>query len=100
MIDLAHRPILRSTLGAAVLCVTCLLCVRAASAQNTPAQNPPSHDSVANSQNAMQTMDGGVGPCAVILTVTSDSKPVFAANVKVHIEYGFAGIRRLDLEAY
>jgi hypothetical protein len=30
----------------------------------------------------------------------ADSKPVVAADVKVHIEYGFAGIRRLDLEAY
>lgn len=27
-------------------------------------------------------------------------KPVAAADVKVHISYGFAGIRRLDLEAY
>ena len=77
------------------MCLACLLCARAASSQN-----PPSSGSAANSQSAMQTMDGGVGPCAVILTVTSDSKPVFAANVKVHIEYGFAGIRRLDLEAY
>jgi hypothetical protein len=48
----------------------------------------------------MQSIDGGVGPCSVIFTVRADSKPVVAADVKVHIEYGFAGIRRLDLEAY
>ena len=47
-----------------------------------------------------QSIDGGAGPCSVSLTVTADSKPVVAADVKVHIEYGFAGIRRLDLEAY
>jgi hypothetical protein len=32
--------------------------------------------------------------------VTSDGKPAVAANVKVHIVYGFGGIRKLDLEAY
>jgi hypothetical protein len=45
-------------------------------------------------------MDGGAGPCSVELTVTKDGKPVAAASVKVHIAYGFAGVRRLDLEAY
>jgi hypothetical protein len=34
------------------------------------------------------------------LTVTADGKPVNAADVKVHIEYGFGGFHRLDLEAY
>jgi len=45
-------------------------------------------------------MDGGAGPCSLDVTVTNDGKPVAAADVKVHISYGFAGIRRLDLEAY
>ena len=45
-------------------------------------------------------MDGGAGPCSLDLTVTdTDAKPVYAATIKVHIAYGFAGIRRLDLEA-
>lgn len=45
-------------------------------------------------------MDGGAGPCSLELTVTdTDAKPVYAATIKVHIAYGFAGIRRLDLEA-
>jgi hypothetical protein len=45
-------------------------------------------------------MDGGAGPCSMELTVTdADAKPVYAATLKVHIAYGFAGIRRLDLEA-
>ena len=64
------------------------------------AQNAPSTDRSANSQTTVQSIDGAAGPCAVTLTVTADSKPVVAADVKVHIEYGFAGIRRLDLEAY
>jgi hypothetical protein len=45
-------------------------------------------------------MDGGAGPCSLDLSVTNDGKPVTAADVKVHISYGFAGVRRLDLEAY
>lgn len=45
-------------------------------------------------------MDGGAGPCSLDLTVTTaDGKPVYAVTVKVHIRYGFLGLRRLDLEA-
>lgn len=45
-------------------------------------------------------MDGGAGSCSLELTVTaSDNQPVYGATVKVHIAYGFAGLRRLDLEA-
>ncbi len=45
-------------------------------------------------------MDGSAGPCSLDLTVTgTDAKPAYAAIIKVHIAYGFAGIRRLDLEA-
>lgn len=59
--------------------------------------------SQAPSQPAQQVpvMDGGAGPCSLLLTVRApDTKPVLGANVKVHIAYGFAGIRKLDLEAY
>jgi hypothetical protein len=45
-------------------------------------------------------MDGEAGPCSVAFTVTDvKGAPVYAARIKVHIEYGFAGVRRLDLEA-
>jgi hypothetical protein len=45
-------------------------------------------------------MDGEAGPCSVAFTVT-DAKgvPVYDARIRVHIAYGFAGVRRLDLEA-
>lgn len=45
-------------------------------------------------------MDGAAGRCSILLTVTANGKPVNAADVKVHIEYGFGGFHRLDLEAY
>jgi hypothetical protein len=45
-------------------------------------------------------IQGGAGPCSLELTVVgTDGKPVYAATVKVHIAYGFGGMRRLDLEA-
>ena len=45
-------------------------------------------------------MDGEAGPCSVAFTVT-DAKgvPVYDVRIKVHIAYGFAGVRKLDLEA-
>src|SRR5579862_8419606 len=45
-------------------------------------------------------MDGQAGPCSVSFTVTDASgAPVYDAKINVHIEYGFAGVRRLDLQA-
>src|ERR1700724_1487967 len=45
-------------------------------------------------------IQGGAGPCSLELSVMgADGKPVYAATVKVHIKYGFGGMRRLDLEA-
>ena len=80
--------------------LACLVLAFAAWGASHPraGQNASKTDHVSNSP--AQSIDGGAGPCAVTLTVTSDSKPVVAADVKVHVEYGFAGIRRLDLEAY
>jgi hypothetical protein len=45
-------------------------------------------------------IQGGAGPCSIELTIMgADGEPVYAATVKVHIQYGFGGMRRLDLEA-
>jgi hypothetical protein len=63
-------------------------------------QSPPAANSSAPPAQETPIMDGGAGPCSLELTVTADGKPIYAANIKVHIVYGFAGIRRLDLEAY
>ena len=87
---------MRSKLSVVVLPFTiAMFWTHAALAQQSAAPNRGS-----NLQSAVQSIDGGVGPCAVTFTVLANSKPVVAADVKVHIEYGFAGIRRLDLEAY
>jgi len=56
------------------------------------AQTPDPHQ--------VPVMDGEAGPCSVAFTVT-DAKgaPVYDARIRVHIAYGFAGVRKLDLEA-
>jgi hypothetical protein len=52
------------------------------------------------SNEQVPVIQGGAGPCSLELTVRgADGKPVYAATVKVHIKYGFGGMRRLDLEA-
>src|SRR5215472_584051 len=54
----------------------------------------------AASAEKVPIMDGEAGSCSLELTVSGpDGKPVYAAIIKVHIAYGFGGIRRLDLEA-
>jgi hypothetical protein len=54
----------------------------------------------AQSSEKVPVIDGNAGPCSVELTVLgADGKPAYAATVKVHIKYGFGGMRRLDLEA-
>lgn len=45
-------------------------------------------------------IDGAAGPCSLALTIFgTDDKPVYDATVKVHIAYGFGGVRKLDLQA-
>jgi hypothetical protein len=52
------------------------------------------------SSEQVPVIQGDAGPCSLELTVRgADGKPIYAATVKVHIKYGFGGMRRLDLEA-
>jgi len=55
------------------------------------AQTPDPH--------SIPAVDAGIGPCTADFTITdTDNKPLYAAKVKVHIAYGFASARKLDLE--
>jgi|SRR5579863_2071671 len=60
----------------------------------------PAHAQQTPDPHQVPVMDGEAGPCSVGFTVT-DAKgaPVYDARIRVHIAYGFAGVRRLDLEA-
>jgi len=53
-----------------------------------------------SSTQKVPVIDAGLGSCALDLTImTQDGKPAAAADVKVHIAYGFGGFHKLDLEA-
>jgi hypothetical protein len=55
------------------------------------AQTPDPH--------SIPAVDAGVSTCSADFTVTDvDKKPVYAAKIKVHIAYGFASMRKIDLE--
>ena len=42
-----------------------------------------------------------MGTCSALITVTgSGSKPIYGAKVTTRIQYGFLGVKKLDLEAY
>ena len=70
-----------------VLCSIGIVAIPLLSKAQAPDENVP-------------VIQGGAGPCSLKLTVRGmDGKPVYAATVKVHIKYGFGGMRKLDLEA-
>jgi hypothetical protein len=44
-------------------------------------------------------VDVGLGPCTADFVITDeDGKPVYAANMRVHIAYGFMNFHKFDLE--
>ena len=60
----------------------------------------PAHAQQTPDPHQVPVMDGEAGPCSVAFTVTDvKGAPVYDARIRVHIAYGFAGVRRLDLEA-
>jgi hypothetical protein len=77
-----------------------VICIVVAASAATFAQAGADQSTSSKSAEKVPVMDGGAGPCSLELTVLGpDSKPVYAATVKVHLSYGFAGMRRLDLQA-
>ncbi len=60
----------------------------------------PVHGQQTPDPHQVPVMDGEAGPCSVAFTVT-DGKgaPVYDARIRVHMAYGFMGVKRLDLEA-
>jgi hypothetical protein len=79
---------------------TLALTFTVAASPGTPNQKQNSNSAPADSSQLTPVMDGGAGPCSLELTVSHEGKPAVAAHVKVHIAYGFGGIRKLDLDAY
>jgi hypothetical protein len=67
-----------------------------ASQNNSAAQKNAQEQAEAHT---VPVLDGGIGPCTADITVTdANGAPVYAATIKVHIAYGFANARKLDLQ--
>ena len=74
-----------------ILCVLCSTLIAAPLLSRAQAPAP---------DEKVPIIDGGAGRCSLELTVRgTDGRSVYAATVKVHVKYGFGGMRRLDLEA-
>jgi hypothetical protein len=44
-------------------------------------------------------VDAGIGSCTADFTINDDTgKPVYAANIRVHITYGFMNLHKFDLQ--
>ena len=73
-------------------------------AQNT--SSPSQNNSASGEKNASSNpaekvpeISGNLGGCSVeVRVIDSAGKPVYAAQVSVHIRYGFGGFHRLDLQ--
>src|SRR5579864_4298716 len=76
-------PTLKSALLALALSLS-------AFSQTTPARPDPKD---------VPVIDGGIGPCSADFIVADEAgAPVYAAKIKVHIDYGFMYLRKMDLE--
>jgi len=52
-----------------------------------------------DASKTVATVDAGIGPCTADFTINDDSgKPVYNANIRVHISYGFGGFHKFDLQ--
>jgi hypothetical protein len=71
------------------LCVILLAAFSAAQSQN-----PAPTDS-----KTVPVIDGAIGPCSADFKVIDNAgAPIYAANISVHIAYGFMYLRKLDLQ--
>jgi len=72
----------------------CAFLLTALSLPTAQAQNTAPADS-----KTVPVIDGGIGPCSAEFTVTDNAgAPVYAANISVHIAYGFMYLHKLDLQ--
>ncbi|MGA9308229.1 MAG: hypothetical protein WBW31_22715 [Candidatus Sulfotelmatobacter sp.] len=73
---------------------TIALCILLLTALSAQAQNPAPTD-----PKTVPVIDGAIGPCTADFKVIDNAgAPIYAANISVHIAYGFMYLRKLDLQ--
>jgi len=92
------QPARKAIFFAAAVQAVAVFCLLAVSTGSMQAQQATQSQQAADAKK-VPVVDGGAGPCSVEFTVT-DGKghPIYAANIKVHVAYGFMGTHRLDLQ--
>jgi len=84
---------MRKRSHAACACVVLVLSGWLLLSAQQPAQPQPSQE--------VPNTDAQSGPCSIELSVTgADGKPVYAARIDYHAEYGFMGAHKLDMTVY
>ena len=89
------RTVIRREVVQASLLALLTLNLSVLQAQNARPQNSSRPD-----PNSITEIDAGLGPCSADFTVNdSRGSPIYNATIRVHIEYGWMNLHRLDLEA-
>jgi hypothetical protein len=89
-----HLRTRNAVASAAVLLASALFLTGMAAHAQTSANSQLAKDA-----KQVPVINAGAGPCSVDFTVTdANSKPVYAATIKVHVAYGFLGAHRQDLQ--
>ena len=79
----------------ALVCALAVFTLTGLAVSQTAAPQPDAKSAPA----PVPAIDGGIGTCSADFIVNdADGKPVYAATIKVHIEYGFMYLRKLDLQ--
>lgn len=84
-----------------LMVVVVVVCLGAAQNNSSQKQNNSAEqkDAQPNSSEKVPEISGNLGGCSVdVRVIDSSGKPVYSAQVSVHIRYGFGGFHRLDLQ--
>ena len=82
--------LVRSTLASFIVITIFSFAVMPLAAQSSDSRPDP---------KIIAEVDAGLGPCTADFTITDEAgAPVYAANIRVHIAYGFASLHKFDLQ--
>jgi hypothetical protein len=80
----------RSTLASLIVFAILAIALTPLAAQSSASKPDP---------KSIAEVDAGLGPCTADFIITDDAgQPVYAANIRVHIAYGFMNLHKFDLQ--
>lgn len=83
----------------AVILLGCACTAQNAASKTQNGSNNSQKSAPSNPAEKVPEISGNLGACSVeVRVIDSAGKPVYGAQVSVHIRYGFGGFHRLDLQ--